>query len=81
MSKLFQLQNVEHVAIAHEKYKEPIARWLNGDMRPDDHSLMIEIVDNALPDDQILWPPWVMISVDKGHITLAAHILDIIAKA
>ena len=81
MSKMRKLQNVEKIVEVREHLREPITRWLNGEIRPSDREIMIEIVDSMLPHDQILWPPWVMINIHEGHITLSAHILDITAQA
>ena len=78
---MYQVRNVEELADVFDEYKEPIKRWLAGDMRPEDRDVMIEIVDNALPDDQILWPPWVVINVEDGHITLTAHVMEITTSA
>jgi hypothetical protein len=78
---MYQMHNVEALADLHEEYEEPIRRWLDGDLQPDDSEIMIEIIDNTLPEDQILWPPWVMINVNNGHITLTAHVLMIVTQA
>ena len=78
---MYQMQNVEQLAIAHEEYRPLVDRWLTGELIASDRDIMIQIIDNVLPDDQILWPPYVMFNVDNGHITLTAHILDIQARA
>ena len=81
MHNMYQMQYVEELANSNIEYQEPIQRWLNGDLHPDDSEIMIEIMDSILPEDQILWPPWVMINVNDGHITLTAHVLTIVTQA
>jgi hypothetical protein len=81
VSKLYQLQHVEQMAATHDELKEPIGRWLEGKLIPSDRDLMISMIDHLLPDDQILWPPYVMVNINEGHITISGYVLDITAKA
>ncbi len=81
MPKIVQLQNVEKMAEVHEELREPIARWLKNEVIKEDRDVMIDIIEHTLPDDKILWPPWVMFNLDDGHITLSAYVMDITAQA
>lgn len=78
---MYKMLNAEELANECEEYEDPIQRWLDGDMRPSDSAIMIDMIDSVLPENQILWPPWVMINIDDGHITLTAHVLSIQAQA
>ena len=75
---MFQIRYVEELV---DLYEEPITRWLDGELKPEDQEIMMQIIDDMLPDDQIMWPPYVMFTICNGHITLTTHILEITTAA